>query len=55
MLAAESTDTDVVDLADVTFMDLRGLYVLVDVSRQLEEDSRRLRARRPPPIVRRLS
>jgi anti-sigma B factor antagonist len=55
-LAAESTDTDVVvDLADVTYMDLRGLYVLVDVTRQLEADGRRLRARRPPPIVRRLS
>jgi anti-anti-sigma factor len=55
-LAAESTDTDlIVDLADVTYMDLRGLYVLVDVSRQLEADGRRPRARRPPPIVRRLS
>ena len=55
-LAAQSTDTDVVvDLADVTYMDLRGLYVLVDVSRQLEADGRRRRARRPRPIVRRLS
>ena len=48
MLAAETTDTDVVvDLADVTYMDLRGLYVLVDVSRHFEEDGRRLRATRP--------
>lgn len=56
MLAAESTDGDiVVDLADVTFVDLRGLYALVDVSRHLEESGRRLRATHPPPIVRRLS
>ena len=56
MLAAESTDGDVVvGLADVTFIDLRGLYALVDVTRHLEASGRRLRATRPPPIVRRLS
>ena len=56
MVAAESTDGDVVvDLADVTFIDLRGLYALVETSSSLQAGGRRLRATRPPPIVRRLS
>jgi len=51
---AVGADTVTVDLAAVTFMDARGLTVLVDAARQLHARGGRLVVRASPPPIRRL-
>ena len=44
----------VIDLAETTFLDARGVAVLVRARKRVVQDGGRLVIRRPPPLVRRV-
>jgi anti-anti-sigma factor len=51
---AASRPTIVIDLAETTFLDARGVGVLVAARKQIVAYGGRLVVRRPPPLVRRV-
>lgn len=51
---ASSRPTIVIDLVETTFLDARGVGVLIGARKQINSYGGRLVVRRPPPLVRRV-
>lgn len=51
---ASRRDTVVLDLAEITFLDARGVGVIVAARKSASRSGSRLIIRRPPPLVRRV-
>lgn len=51
---ASSRPTIVIDLVETTFLDARGVGVLIGARKQINGYGGRLLVRRPPPLVRRV-